>query len=143
MTESKRTIEGLTPRPRRQMDASSLTTKKVRPASPLQDQGPIAVEPAGAPKALIATNATISSNTTKSGETAPKEQISVYIPRELRSRARAAFQATSFVEDDEGWSHMIEKALLAEVIRRENTHNGGNQYAGKDRKLRPGRTLKS
>ena len=40
------------------------------------------------------------------------------------------------------WSHMIEKAIRIEVEPRESLHNGGNQYAGRSRKLAPGRPVR-
>lgn len=67
--------------------------------------------------------------------------VTVVIPQALRNRARAAFKATSYVEEDRTWSDFVGKALEAEVARREKAHNGGNAFGGGNEKLSPGRKI--
>lgn len=49
--------------------------------------------------------------------------MTVSIPTELRNRARAAFRATGYAEQDRTWSHFVAKAIEAETIRRESLDN--------------------
>lgn len=71
----------------------------------------------------------------------PMVNVTISIPKSLRTRARAAFKATSYLENDHSWSHMVSKALESETSRREATHNGGEAYDGGDQRLAPGRKL--
>ena len=48
-----------------------------------------------------------------------KVKSSFYIRESTQNRARAAFRATAHLEDDETYSDFAEKAILAEVQRRE------------------------
>jgi hypothetical protein len=73
--------------------------------------------------------------------TSPRTTITFYLPEVLRSRARAAYRSTSFEEKDSSWSEMLNKALLAEVQRREDAHNAGEMFAGNDEPLTPGRPI--
>jgi hypothetical protein len=73
--------------------------------------------------------------------TSPRTTITFYLPEGLRSRARAAYRSTSFEEKDSSWSEMLNKALLAEVQRREDAHNAGEMFAGNDEPLTPGRPI--
>ncbi|WP_223693903.1 ParB family protein [Leifsonia poae] len=56
--------------------------------------------------------------------------ITVYLTRELRNRARAAYRATADREGDLSWSDFVAKAVLLEVERREQEHNAGRTYEG-------------
>lgn len=67
--------------------------------------------------------------------------ITFYLTEGLRNRARAAYRSTSFAEKDSSWSEMLNKALIAEVTRREAAHNDGAEFAGNDEPLTPGRPI--
>ncbi len=67
--------------------------------------------------------------------------ITFYLTEALRNRARAAYRSTSFTEKDSSWSEMLNKALLAEVERREREHNDGATFEGGDEPLAPGRPI--
>jgi hypothetical protein len=73
----------------------------------------------------------------------PKRRTTVtfYLTDAMRNRARAAYRQTSFKERDSSWSEMINKALLAEVQRREREHNDGEKFVGNDDPLTPGRPI--
>ncbi|MFF1876740.1 hypothetical protein [Leifsonia sp. NPDC058230] len=73
--------------------------------------------------------------------TSRRTTITFYLPEGLRTRARAAFRSTSFDEQDSSWSEMMNKALLAEVQRREDIHNAGQVFPGSDDPLTPGRPI--
>lgn len=74
-------------------------------------------------------------------EQAPKDQITTYIARPTRARARAAFKATGHLEGDESFSAFVERAIVNELERREKAYNGGKPYAGDGGRLTPGRPL--
>ncbi|WP_442855792.1 ParB family protein [Frondihabitans sp. Leaf304] len=65
----------------------------------------------------------------------------MYLDGRLRARAREAYRATSHLEGDKNWSDFVERAILAEVLRRETVHNDGQTYAGDTTPLSPGRPL--
>ncbi|MGH1549998.1 ParB family protein [Leifsonia poae] len=73
----------------------------------------------------------------------PKKRTTVtfYLTDAMRNRARAAYRQTSYDERDTSWSEMINKALLAEVQRRERAYNGGRAFVGNDEPLTPGRPI--
>ncbi len=73
----------------------------------------------------------------------PKKRTTVtfYLTDAMRNRARAAYRQTSFDERDTSWSEMINKALLAEVQRRERAYNDGQAFIGNDEPLTPGRPI--
>ncbi|RPF02113.1 MULTISPECIES: hypothetical protein [unclassified Frondihabitans] len=71
-----------------------------------------------------------------------RERVTTYLDGRLRARAREAYRATSHLEGDKSWSDFVERAILAEVIRREAAHNDGRPYAGDETPLSPGRPLK-
>ncbi|ANF32244.1 hypothetical protein A0130_11685 [Leifsonia xyli] len=73
----------------------------------------------------------------------PKKRTTVtfYLTDAMRNRARAAYRQTSYDERDTSWSEMINKALLAEVQRRERAYNGGQAFVGNDEPLTPGRPI--
>jgi hypothetical protein len=67
--------------------------------------------------------------------------VTFYLTDAMRNRARAAYRQTSFNERDSSWSEMLNKALLAEVQRREQAYNGGEVFVGNDDPLTPGRPI--
>ena len=81
--------------------------------------------------------------TTVAGETttSPRTTITFYLTEALRNRARAAYRATSFLEKDTSWSEMLNKALLAEVQRREREHNADRVFKANGDALTPGRPI--
>lgn len=85
----------------------------------------------------VATNATTPSATPARRRTT----ITFYLSETLRNRARSAYRATSFAERDSSWSEMLNKALLAEVERRELEHNDGELFVASDEPLTPGRPI--
>ena len=76
-------------------------------------------------------------------QAAPARRTSVtfYLSEGLRNRARAAYRSTSFEEQDSSWSEMINKALIAEVERREAEYNSGETFAASEEPLSPGRPI--
>lgn len=76
-----------------------------------------------------------------SSTTANRTTITFYLTEGLRNRARAAYRSTSFEEKDSSWSEMLNKALLAEVERREAEYNDGEKFTGNDGPLSPGRPI--
>ena len=79
----------------------------------------------------------------KHDQTAPARRTSVtfYLSEGLRNRARAAYRSTSFEERDSSWSEMLNKALIAEVERREAEYNRGETFAASEEPLSPGRPI--
>jgi hypothetical protein len=71
-----------------------------------------------------------------------RERVTTYLDGRLRARAREAYRATSHLEGDKSWSDFVERAILAEVQRREAAHNDGKTYVGDQTPLSPGRPLK-
>ena len=67
--------------------------------------------------------------------------VTFYLTEAMRNRARAAYRQTSFDERDSSWSEMLNKALLAEVQRREAEYNGGRAFVGNEEPLTPGRPI--
>ncbi|WP_349815077.1 hypothetical protein [Curtobacterium sp. MCBD17_035] len=72
----------------------------------------------------------------------PTVSVTTYMSRQVRARAKAAFRATAHLEDDASWSAFVERAVLAEVVRREAAYNDGARYVGDDRRLSPGRSAR-
>ncbi|MDS0246987.1 ParB family protein [Microbacterium aurantiacum] len=70
-----------------------------------------------------------------------KESMSVRVRTSIRARSRAAYRATNVLEADESYSDMIEKAIEAEVRRRELAHNDGKPFAANTASLPAGRPL--
>jgi hypothetical protein len=68
-----------------------------------------------------------------------KTSLTVYVPDELRTRARALYRATSHLEDDRTFSHMVEKMLEAAIRERELRYNEGMPFAGDKARLSSGR----
>ena len=73
--------------------------------------------------------------------TSRRTTITFYLTEALRNRARAAYRSTSFAEKDTSWSEMLNKALLAEVERREREYNDGATFEGGAEPLTPGRPI--
>jgi len=67
--------------------------------------------------------------------------VTFYLTEAMRNRARAAYRQTSFDERDSSWSEMLNKALLAEVQRRERAYNEGRAFVGNEDPLTPGRPI--
>ncbi|GGM16221.1 ParB family protein [Nakamurella endophytica] len=72
---------------------------------------------------------------------APRK-VTTYMRPSVRDRAAVAFKATAYFEQDDSWSHMVEKAVLAEVERREAAHNGGRPFAADGAMLKRGRLIR-
>lgn len=72
---------------------------------------------------------------------ARRTSVTFYLSEGLRNRARAAYRSTSFEEQDSSWSEMINKALIAEVERREAEYNSGETFAASEEPLSPGRPI--
>ena len=69
------------------------------------------------------------------------KRMTVYIASRHYARARAAYRATSYAARDRSWSDFVEKAIVAELERREVEHNAGEAYAPDASPLSPGRPL--
>lgn len=70
-----------------------------------------------------------------------KTTVTFYLSETLRNRARAAYRSTSFEERDSSWSEMLNKALIAEVERREAEYNRGEMFTASEAPLTPGRPI--
>ena len=68
-------------------------------------------------------------------------RMTTYLSHTTRDRARATYRATSHIEGDKSWSEFVERAILAEVERRELRHNAGERYQGNSSPLPAGRPL--
>lgn len=73
--------------------------------------------------------------------TAKRTTVTFYLTETLRNRARAAYRSTSFEERDSSWSEMLNKALIAEVERREAEYNKGQAFTASAAPLSPGRPI--
>src|SRR6478752_3226781 len=136
-----RTIGGLAPR-RSNFDASRLIAAN-RPATPAAPTAPHAkavssIASPHPPSARIEPERT-EHRDPRNAEL--KVKSSFYLHESTQNRARAAFRATAHLEDDETYSDFAEKAILAEVERRETLYNKGKQYSGGAKRLAPGRRV--
>lgn len=147
MTDApRRMISGLPPRPSAQTGGVERLLKKNRPQV---SDAPDVVEPvATAPEPTPATAPAASPSKKARPAPAvevpteePKESMSVRVRKSIRARSRAAYRATSAIEADESYSDMIEKAIEAEVRRRELAHNDGKPFAANTASLPAGRPL--
>jgi hypothetical protein len=68
-------------------------------------------------------------------------RLSTYLTMDTLERARATYRATSHLEHDRTFSDFVERAIHAEVLRREVAHNDGERYEADTSRLRPGRPL--
>ncbi|WP_431246194.1 ParB family protein [Leifsonia xyli] len=82
-----------------------------------------------------------SADVAKANPVKKRTTVTFYLTDAMRNRARAAYRQTSFDERDSSWSEMLNKALLAEVERRELAYNGGEAFVGNDEPLTPGRPI--
>ncbi|WP_369124741.1 hypothetical protein [Glaciimonas sp. Cout2] len=71
----------------------------------------------------------------------PTARMTTYLSAQTRDRARATYRATSHLEGDKSWSDFVERAIQAEVERRELLHNAGEPYEGDSSPLPVGRPL--
>lgn len=142
MTTPDRSISGLAPR-RPKPDASRLIAAN-RPAPPVE-RPTIGPSPVVAPNpSSLAPPADVpgaGASTASTDQNRASVKVSVYLPKDLRRAAVAAFKATAHLEADQSWSDMIEKAVRAEVKRREKAHNGGKPFPGGEGRLTPGRSV--
>lgn len=130
-----RQIAGLTPRASGP-DLSRLQARN-RPATAEQTPPVLPVTPAAADPAPARRTAPLSA--TAIGES---KRMTTYVTTSTRERAKTAFLATKHLEGDETWSGFVERAILAEVERREITHNGGHPYEPDTHPLPVGRPLR-
>lgn len=70
-----------------------------------------------------------------------KKQVTIYMKKVDRERAKAAYQATSSQENDRSWSDFVALALMNEVERREAKYNNGEPFPGGTENLTRGRKL--
>lgn len=70
-----------------------------------------------------------------------KTKTTVYLDPELTARAKATFKATAHLEQDRSWSEFVEKAITAEIHRRQDRHNAGASFGSDPAPLNPGRPL--
>lgn len=142
MTSPDRSISGLGPR-RPKTDASRLiaANRPALAAAPVEPPtiAPPAVVPPSTPAPAPA--AGVTGTAASASRDSVSVKVSVYLPKDLRRAAVAAFKATAHLEADQSWSDMIEKAVRAEVKRREKAHNGGKPFPGGEGKLTPGRSV--
>lgn len=69
------------------------------------------------------------------------KQVTFYIDPAILARAKAAFKASSGLEDDSTWSNYVAKAVLTQTIVREETYNNGEPFKGGNDRLPPGRKI--
>ncbi|MEY9852597.1 hypothetical protein ABH923_002275 [Leifsonia sp. EB41] len=118
-----------------------MTLQDLSPAIPdaedildVQEECPLADErPAETPERPTAVAGTVT--------TARRTTVTFYLSETLRNRARAAYRSTSFEEKDSSWSEMLNKALIAEVERREAEYNCGEMFDASEAPLTPGRPI--
>jgi len=140
-----RTIGGLAPR-RSTFDASRLiaANRRVAPTTPTTPTAPnpeSAVSSIASPHPPAASAEPERTEHRNPGNAELKVKSSFYLRESTQNRARAAFRATAHLEDDETYSDFAEKAILAEVKRREALYNKGQQYSGGAKRLAPGRRV--
>lgn len=109
----------------------------------LQDLSPGPDVPAELPHASERPDETPERPTAVAGAltTARRTTVTFYLSETLRNRARAAYRSTSFEEKDSSWSEMLNKALIAEVERREAEYNRGEMFTASEAPLTPGRPI--
>jgi hypothetical protein len=129
-----RQIGGLTPRAKTQ-DLSRLQARNRSELKPeaAQPAEPVSVAAVKRPRKPSRKSATVVVDTTA--------RMTTYLSATTRDRARATYRATSHIEGDKSWSDFVERAILAEVERRELTHNAGERYEGDSSPLPVGRPL--
>lgn len=129
----------LTPPPRKRPDVKDLIKKNREDSS---EERPVdkPAEPLDAAD-VLESEALTSAEPPLS--TVKKESVALYMTERNKAVARAAFAATSGLEDDESWSHFVEKAIMMEVRRRERIYNNGDEWPPRrsGRKFAPGRKI--
>jgi hypothetical protein len=129
-----RQIGGLKPRAKTQdlsrLQARNRTETKQEAAPQPEPVSVKAVKPSRAPSRKSATVVVDST-----------ARMTTYLSATTRDRARATYRATSHLEGDKSWSDFVERAILAEVERRELKHNAGESYKGDTSPLPAGRPL--
>ena len=138
-----RTIGGLAPR-RSTFDASRLiaANRRVAPTTtPTAPNPESAVSSIASPHPPAASAEPERTEHRNPGNAELKVKSSFYLRESTQNRARAAFRATAHLEDDETYSDFAEKAILAEIKRRETLYNKGKQYSGGAKRLAPGRRV--
>jgi hypothetical protein len=154
-----RTISGLKPRTggpdlsRLQRRNRGVSTEQQTPASSAQDlsalPGPESV--GKQPSELDAVPAVTKQrpaeahvdgvSPTRKLESGRTGRLSTYLSVDMLERARATYRATSHLEHDRSFSDFVERAIHAEIVRRETAHNAGERYEADTSRLRPGRPL--
>lgn len=129
-----RQIGGLTPRAKTQ-DLSRLQARNRTEPKPetVQQAEPVSAKVIKPSRAPSRKSATVVVDSTA--------RMTTYLSAATRDRARATYRATSHLEGDKSWSDFVERAILAEVERRELTHNAGERYEGDSSPLPVGRPL--
>ena len=129
-----RQIGGLTPRAGAH-DLSRLQARnRLEPKPETSEQPKTVASPAAKPSRTPAKkSATVVVDTTA--------RMTTYLSVATRDRARATYRATSHIEGDKSWSDFVERAILAEVERRELSYNAGERYQGDSSPLPAGRPL--
>lgn len=148
MTSPDRTIGGL-PARRRPDPKNLISANRQSPAAAeptvMPGLSPAAGEtsPEPAARPVATPSVTSQSELAGAGEPVPgaKHKMSVYVPSELRTALRATYRATSHLEGDDSFSSFVEKALRAELARRETVHNDGKPFDTAGGKLPSGRPL--
>lgn len=155
MTTPDRTIGGLPPR--RKADPKNLISANraavARPAvdaagtdvdtpqtSAVGEQATVSTVPAPVPQQTPAAQAPSETNQQGNGG-ATKDKLSVYVSKDLRAALRAAYRATGHLEGDDSFSALVERALQAELTRRQQTYNDGHPFATSSGRLPSGRPL--
>lgn len=133
--QTPRIIEGLTPKPAplARMRASEREATPAPPPAEAAVEAPASKSGTKTPRRAPRK----ASSTVTSG----KRSMSFYAHESTHKRARAAYRHTRHLEGDESYSDMVEKALEAEVARREAAYNGGKPFEGTDTPLPAGRPM--
>lgn len=135
-----RTIQGLKPRARAR--ASSLVREN-RP-EPTHEATPELEPEAPTPPPESDTPPTAPLAPASSGgpKNAPRSQLNVDVPPDVRQMARAAYRAAAYFEGTGSFGEFVTKALEAEIRRVQDTHNGGRPLEPIAEKLPTGRQPK-
>ena len=140
MTDApRRTISGLSPRATAQTGGVERLLKKNRPQAGDAPEIVDPVAPAPTPEAASPREKTRPAPAVKAPTEEPKVSMSVRVHTSVRARSRAAYRATGALEPDESYSDMIEKAIEAEVRRRELAYNDGKPFEANTASLPAGR----
>ncbi|MBD8585992.1 hypothetical protein IFT90_15660 [Frigoribacterium sp. CFBP 8766] len=115
------------------------------PESPPEDQAQKVVEK-GSPTTGTQTSKTagkprVARKAPEPSVDSETKRMTVYIASRHYARARAAYRATSYASRDRSWSDFVEKAIVAELEKREAQFNAGEPYAPDPSPLSPGRPL--